>query len=80
MICYTVWFHCLWKNLESRCHDFSANNDAFSSWSIITVVFCQAAFFQAAGTQLVRVIQVELMQAVMIKNFPWPKGVLKGYG
>lgn len=71
----------LWKKkIESRCHDFSANNDIISCWPIITVVFSQAAFFQAANTQLIWVIQVELMQAVLIKDFCWPKGLLKGYG
>lgn len=39
------------KKIESRCHDFSAN-DIISSWPLITVVFSQAAFFQAANTQL----------------------------
>lgn len=56
-----VWndpFHCvvelsLEKKIESRCHDFSANNDIISCWPIITVVFSQAAFFQAANTQLI---------------------------
>lgn len=80
MIYCTVWFSCLWKKLASRCLGFSANTDAFSSWPIITVLFCQAAFFQAADTQLIGVIQAELMQAVTLRDFLWPKGLLKGYG
>lgn len=54
MIHSIVSFSSLWKKkIESRCHDFSANNDIISSWPVIAVVFGQAAFFQAANTQLI---------------------------
>lgn len=80
MIHFIVLFSFLWKKNRIKMSWFSTNNGIISSWSVITVVFGQAAFFQAANTQLIWVIQVELMQAMLIKDFPWPKGLLKGYG